>query len=255
MITFENVSKTFDHGKTYAVKNLSLKINDGELLVLLGSSGCGKTTSLKMINRLVNSTSGTITVDGRDIQQQNLIQLRRSIGYVFQNIGLFPHMTIEENIAISLKIEGKSKQEQKQKAHEMLELVGLEIKKYANKYPDELSGGQQQRVGVARALISNPSYLLMDEPFAALDAITRTELQDELIKLKKRLHKTIIFVTHDILEAVKIADRIAVMNKGHLEQIGPYQELLHSSKSQFVNDLFATQLEQLKELNEIYGET
>lgn len=254
MIVFDHVSKTFDHGKTYVVKDLCLTVNKGELLVLLGSSGCGKTTSLKMINRLVKLSAGAITLDGVNIEDQNITSLRRSIGYVFQNIGLFPHMTIEENIAIALRLEGQSITAQKKRAHELLELVNLDPDKYAKQYPDELSGGQQQRVGVARGLASNPDYLLMDEPFAALDAITRTELQDELIQLKNKLNKTIVFVTHDILEAIKIADRIAVMNQGKLEQVGTCQTLLHAEKSAFVRELFAAQMDQLEQFTKEYQE-
>lgn len=238
MIKLQNVAKTFNSGKTYAIKDLSLEIQDGETLVLLGSSGSGKTTTLKLINRLIDPTVGLIEVDGKDVTKQDLIKLRRSMGYVFQNIGLFPHMTIAENIAIVLRLEKKSHLEQRVRVRELLELVNLDPKLYAERFPDELSGGQQQRAGVARALAINPKYLLMDEPFGALDAITRTELQNELIQLKQQLNKTIVFVTHDINEALRIGDRIAVLHRGYLEQVGLAEEIIKKPNSQFVYDLF-----------------
>jgi osmoprotectant transport system ATP-binding protein len=238
MIKLQNVAKTFNSGKTYAVKDLSLEIHDGETLVLLGSSGSGKTTTLKLINRLIEPTAGLIEVDGQDVTKQDLIKLRRSMGYVFQNIGLFPHMTIAENIAIVMRLEKMPVLKQKARVLELLELVNLDPKLYAERFPDELSGGQQQRVGVARALAINPQYLLMDEPFGALDAITRGELQNELIQLKQQLGKTIVFVTHDINEALRIGDRIAVIHRGFLEQVGLAEEIIKKPNSQFVYDLF-----------------
>jgi len=255
MIELKNISKSFDNRKTYVVNNLSMSIAEEETLVLLGSSGCGKTTTLKMINRLVSPTSGQILIDNKNVLAQDLTQLRRSIGYVFQGVGLFPHMTIAENISIVLRLAGKSKAAQKKRAEELLTLINLEPKHYANRYPHELSGGQQQRVGVARGLAADPKYLLMDEPFGALDAITRSELQDEMIHMKQQLKKTIVFVTHDIAEALKIADRIAVMHQGHLEQIGTADALLNSPSSQFVKDLFAVHTQQVQDFIEQSDQT
>lgn len=247
MIKFSNVSKSFDAGKTYAVQNISFDVNDGETLVLLGSSGCGKTTTLKMINRLVDATCGIIEVDKINIHNLDLVKLRRSIGYVFQGIGLFPHMSVEENIAIVLRLNHASIAEQKRRAHELLETVGLNPKTFAKRFAHELSGGQQQRVGVARSLASDPKVLLMDEPFGALDAINRTILQNELIQLKKQLHKTIVFVTHDLFEALRLGDRIAVMNHGRLEQIGTKEQILGHPATEFVHELFTKTRDQLRE--------
>ncbi len=239
MITLRKICKSFNNGDTFALRDLFLEIKDGETLVLLGSSGSGKTTTLKLINRLIEPTVGLIEIDGQDITKKNLIRLRRSMGYVFQNIGLFPHMTIAENIAILLRLERRPIEERRVRVRELLELVNLDFGLYAKRFPDELSGGQQQRVGVARALATNPKYLLMDEPFGALDAITRMELQNELLELKKRLGKTIVFVTHDINEALRIGDRIAILHKGCLEQIGLPQEIIKHPGSQFVHNLVA----------------
>lgn len=244
MIRLRKVSKTFDNGKTYAIRNLSLQIEDGETLVLLGSSGSGKTTTLKLINLLIIPTTGIVEVDGKNVLEQDVIKLRRSIGYVFQHIGLFPHMTVAENIAIVLRLEKWPVKQRQKRVKELLELINLPYDLFQARLPNELSGGQQQRVGVARALASDPQYLLMDEPFAALDAVTRSELQDEMIKLKQKLHKTIVFVTHDINEALKLGDRIAVMHQGHLEQIGTGEELLAKPASGFVKDLITTYQQQ-----------
>ena len=246
VIVLDQVRKSFDGGRTYAVDGISLTVAEGETLVLLGSSGCGKTTTLKMINRLIEPTAGRITVDGRDIMQQDVIELRRSIGYVFQGIGLLPHLTVAENIGIVLRLLGRSKQKRLARARELLEIVDLPPGDYADQHPDQLSGGQQQRVGVARALAADPDYLLMDEPFGALDALTRDLLQQELLALKQRIRKTIIFVTHDIFEALTLADRIAVMHDGGLEQIGTPREILQGPATDFVRDLFGKPAEQLK---------
>ncbi len=245
MIRLEAVSKSFDGGETYAVRDLSLRVAPGEMLVLLGSSGCGKTTTLKMINRLIEPTAGAIEVGGADVRVQDAIQLRRSIGYVFQGIGLFPHMSVEENISVVLRLEGRPKGERRNRARELMELIGLPPDDFGPRYPAGLSGGQQQRVGVARALAADPRCLLMDEPFGALDAITRDGLQEELLSLKGRLGKTIVFVTHDIFEALRLADRIAVMHAGRLEQIGRPDEILRAPATAFVKELFERPARQL----------
>jgi osmoprotectant transport system ATP-binding protein len=245
MIRLEDVSKSFDNGQSYAVRDVSLHVKSGELIVLLGSSGCGKTTTLKMINRLIEPTTGTIEVGGRDVRAQDVIQLRRSIGYVFQGIGLFPHMTVEENVSVVLRLLGLPKRGRQGRARELMELVGLPPHDFRVRYPKELSGGQQQRVGVARALAADPGCLLMDEPFGALDAITRDGLQGELLHLKERLLKTIVFVTHDIFEALRLADRIAVMHAGRLEQVGTPEQILRAPATEFVRDLFEKPAQQL----------
>jgi len=245
MIRLTNVSKSFDKGNSYAVKDLSLQVEQGETLVLLGSSGCGKTTTLKMINRLMEPNAGTIEVGGEDITKQDPIELRRRIGYVFQGIGLFPHMTVEQNVELVPRILGWSIKRRKERAHELLQLVGLPPEEFASRFPDELSGGQQQRVGVARALATDPAYLLMDEPFGALDALSREALQQELLALKEQLKKTIVFVTHDIFEALLLGDRIAILHQGKLEQIGTEKEILSAPATPFVRDLFAKPARQL----------
>lgn len=246
MITLLHVMKSFDD-KNFIVDDISLEVPSGEFLVLLGSSGSGKTTTLKMINRLIDPTFGTITINGQDIATIDPVVLRRSIGYVFQGIGLFPHFTIEENIAVVLKLKKANKKEQKRQAHHFLELVHLPPKEFAARYPSELSGGQQQRVGVARALATYSDILLMDEPFGALDAINRAALQDELLSIKEQLHKTVVFVTHDIFEAFRLGDRIAVLNKGKIEQIGDKKELIHRPATDYVRQLFSRTSQQLKE--------
>ncbi|MCG8451535.1 MAG: ATP-binding cassette domain-containing protein [Pirellulales bacterium] len=230
---------------------MSLEIANGETLVLLGSSGCGKTTTLKMINRLVEPTSGTIFVDGKNILEIDPVEWRRSIGYVFQGIGLFPHMTVQENVAAVLRLLNWPAQKKRKRAAEMLELVGLDPHEYGSRLPEQLSGGQQQRVGVARALAADPDYLLMDEPFGALDALTRDTLQEQLSALKKRLCKTIVFVTHDIFEALTLGDRIAVLHQGELQQVGTPDEVVGNPKTQFVRQLFAKPAKQLAAFQEV----
>ena len=245
MIRFEQVSKSFDGGASFAVRDVSLEVRQGETLVLLGSSGCGKTTLLRLTNRLLDPTSGRIVLGGEDIATQDPIALRRKIGYVFQGIGLFPHMTVAENIAIVPRLLGWPAARQRDRAHDLLEVVGLEPDRYRDRFPDELSGGQQQRVGVARALAADPAYLLMDEPFGALDALTRDVLQQELIGIRERIHKTIVFVTHDIFEALALGDRIAVLHAGRLEQVGTREEILRRPATEFVRELFAKPAQQL----------
>jgi len=249
MIKLDHVTKRYNKG-TIAVNDVSFTAQDGETLALLGSSGSGKTTVLKMINRLIEPSDGFIEVDGKKIKDYTLVELRRAIGYVFQQIGLFPHMTVRKNVSIVLKLMGRPKAERHIRANELLEMVNLDPKEFAPRYPDELSGGQQQRVGVARALAADPKYLLMDEPFGALDAITRDSLQEEMMHLNQKLHKTIIFVTHDIFEAFRIADRIAVMHDGNLEQIGTKEELINNPASDFVRELVAKPVQQLEEFED-----
>jgi len=247
MIRYQGVSNSYDGGKTWAVHDLSLDIEDGETMVLLGPSGCGKTTLLKMTNQLVPLASGSIQIEGDEISDMDPVQLRRRIGYVFQGVGLFPHMTIAENATIVPKLLGRGPNENQSLARELLALVDLDPDIYADRFPDELSGGQSQRVGVARALAADPHYLLMDEPFGALDAVTRKLLQDEMLRLKKQLGKTIVFVTHDIFEALSLGDRIAVLNQGRIEQVGTKEELVRQPASEYVEDLFKSPKAQLKE--------
>lgn len=241
MIKLSHVSKSYQRGKIAVVDDVSLEINKGETLVLLGSSGSGKTTILKMINRLIEPSSGTIEINGVNVKKIPKVKLRYQIGYVFQQAGLFPHMTIENNVWIVLQLMGVPLIERRARAHELLELVNLDPKKFATRYPDQLSGGQQQRIGVARALAANPDVLLMDEPFGALDAISRDALQVEMIKLKQQLNKTIVFVTHDIAEAFRLADRIAVLHHGTLQQVGTKEMLIEKPATKFVKDLIDTQ--------------
>jgi osmoprotectant transport system ATP-binding protein len=250
MIRLSHVSKSFDGGLSYAVEDLSFQVDEGETLVLLGSSGCGKTTTLKMVNRLIQLTQGTIEVAGKDVMEQDPVALRRRIGYVFQGIGLFPHMTIEQNAGLVPSLLGWPAKKRRERVQELLDLVGLPPADYAERFPDELSGGQQQRVGVVRALAADPVHLLMDEPFGALDALTRETLQQELLTLKKKLKKTIIFVTHDIFEALLMGDRIAILHGGNLEQIGTKKEILSTPATPFVRDLFAKPARQLAEVKE-----
>ncbi|MBS8266195.1 ABC transporter ATP-binding protein [Mesobacillus boroniphilus] len=235
MISFENVTKKYDDG-TYAVNNFNLNIKEGELLVLIGPSGSGKTTTLKMINRLIPLTEGYIKIKDKMISDYDIHELRWDIGYVLQQIALFPHMTIEENIAV---VPEMKKWEQKKIDHridELLNMVGLEPKTYRKRLPHELSGGQQQRIGVARALAANPPIILMDEPFSALDPLSREKLQDDLIELQKNIKKTIVFVTHDMSEALKLGDRICLMRNGKIVQTGTPEELIHQPVNDFVRE-------------------
>ena len=250
MITLDQVSKSYD-GVSKIINNLSFEVLEGEILMLLGSSGCGKSTLLKMINRLIDPTEGRIYLDGKDIQQQDPIELRRSIGYVFQGIGLFPHLSIRENISIVPRLIGWPEDRINSRYRELLELVQLSPEIHADRFPDELSGGQQQRVAVARALAADPAYLLMDEPFGALDAITRDSLQQEFLELNQRLNKTIIFVTHYILESLTLGDHIAILHEGQLEQIGTREEILENPATPFVRELFAKSVKSWKGLKNI----
>jgi osmoprotectant transport system ATP-binding protein len=233
MIEFKNVTKVYEDG-TEAIKGINLTIPKGKLVALIGPSGCGKTTTMKMINKLISPSSGTILINGKDISKTDEVELRRNIGYVIQRIGLLPHMTIEENISLIPRLKGWKKEQYEGRVNELLNLVGLDPKVYRKRYPLELSGGQQQRVGVIRALAAEPPIILMDEPFSALDPISREQLQDELKSIQNAIHKTIVFVTHDIDEALKIADEIAVMRDGEIEQIATPSELLSQPANEFV---------------------
>lgn len=233
MIEFKNVSKSFD-GKKNVINKLNFTINDGELVVLIGESGCGKTTTMKMINLLTKPTKGEILVDGKNILKMDKIELRRNIGYVIQKVGLLPHMTVGQNIELLPKLKKWDSQKKMARAKELLELVELDSEEYYERYPSELSGGQQQRIGIARALAVNPDIILMDEPFSALDPITREKLQDEIVRIQAELKKTIIFVTHDMDEAIRIADRIAVMDEGNIVQYDTPEEILKNPANEFV---------------------
>ncbi|MBD8520659.1 ABC transporter ATP-binding protein [Lysinibacillus fusiformis] len=233
MITFDNVSKMYSNDHV-AVKALNVEIKRGEFFVIIGPSGCGKTTLLKMINRLIPLTEGTIWINGKRVSDYNIHELRWSIGYVLQQIALFPHMTIEENIAIVPELKKWSKTKIQKRVNELLELVGLEPEKYRHRKPKELSGGEQQRVGVIRALAADPEIILMDEPFSALDPISRTKLQDDLLDMQRKIQKTIVFVSHDMQEALKLGDRLCVMKDGEIVQVGSPQEIVENPVNDFV---------------------
>jgi osmoprotectant transport system ATP-binding protein len=236
MITLDHVSKTFtSHQQTVsAVEDVSLTVPAGELHVLIGPSGSGKTTTMRMINRLETPTAGHITVNGRDVRSMDVVELRRSIGYVIQQGGLFPHFTVAANVAIVPRLLGWSRAKRRQRAHELLALVGLPPERFAERYPRELSGGQQQRVGVARALAADPPIVLMDEPFGAVDPITRKQLQRELRRIQAEVQKTIVFVTHDIGEAFLLGDRIVLMSEGRVIQNSTPADLLRHPADPFV---------------------
>ena len=235
MITFDRVTKRY--GDSDAVHELSLEVPSGETVIFVGPSGCGKTTSLKMINRLIEPSSGVISIDGNDTARADVNELRRSIGYVIQQIGLFPHQSVAENVATVPRLQGWEKRRTAARVEELLDLVGLPAADYANRLPAELSGGERQRVGVARALAVDPNILLMDEPFGAIDPIARERLQNELLRLQKVVRKTIVFVTHDIDEAIRLGDRVALFSKGgHLEQYATPAEMLAHPASGFVAD-------------------
>lgn len=235
MITLKNVQKQYDDGFK-ALKDINITCEDGEITVLIGPSGCGKTTTLRLLNRLINPTEGSVLIDNQDISEINPVKLRRSIGYVIQHIGLFPHMTIADNIAVVPKLLKWDKERIEKRVDELLNLVGLDPDTYRSRYPSELSGGQQQRIGVARALAAEPSIILMDEPFSALDPISREQLQDELVRLQKEIKKSIVFVTHDMDEALKIADKIILMKDGEVVQQGKPEELLRYPANDFVRN-------------------
>ncbi|MGR3274662.1 ABC transporter ATP-binding protein [Acaryochloris marina NIES-2412] len=247
MLHFEQVSLQFPGVPEPTLRNCTFEVKAGELVVLLGPSGCGKTTLLKLVNRLYEPTSGQIFFNGKNIHTISLTTLRRQMGYVIQQAGLFPHMTIAQNIAVVPKLLGWPKTEIAARVEELLELVQLPLE-FGRRYPSQLSGGQQQRVGLARALAAKPEVLLMDEPFGALDAITRKSLQAELQQLQQQFQKTILFVSHDIEEALRLADRILILNQGHLVQYGTPWQILTQPSSTFVEKLVGTQ-DALKQLS------
>lgn len=242
MIEFEGVTKQYE--QSLALDGLTLTIPDNGLFVLVGPSGSGKTTTVKMINRLIEPTSGTIKIDGQPINQMDLQTLRLNIGYVLQNIALFPHLTIEENITIQLEVLKWTKADRQKRARELLEMVHLDPDQYASRYPSELSGGQQQRIGIIRALATSPKVILMDEPFSALDPVTRTQLQDLVLSLQKQLHNTIVFVTHDMKEALRLGDEIAVMRQGSIQQVGTAKAIFNQPKNEFVREFFDIERQQ-----------
>ncbi len=233
MIQFERISKRY---KTKQVLNqITFTINSGSLVAIIGESGCGKTTLLKMINRLIKPTSGTISIDGKNIGSMDEVALRRKIGYVIQQTGLFPHMTVKENIELIPKLEKMLPKDVEDNTKKLMQMVGLDCDEFLNRYPTELSGGQQQRIGVARAFATDPNIILMDEPFSALDPITRSDLQDELVQLQAKLKKTIVFVTHDMDEAIKIADMICIMKDGDILQYDTPENILNNPVDEFVS--------------------
>lgn len=237
VIRFEHIHKAY--GEHTIIPDFSLEIEKGEFLTVIGSSGCGKTTVLKMINGLISPDSGTVFVEGKDIRHENLITLRRHIGYVIQGIGLFPNMSIGQNIAYVLNLEKKKdKAAIRRRVETLITLVGLD-KEMLDRYPSELSGGQQQRVGIARALAASPDILLMDEPFGAVDEITRKQLQDEIKEIHEREGITIVFITHDIKEALKLGTRVMVMHAGQIMQIAAPQEIMEHPANDFVQELIA----------------
>jgi osmoprotectant transport system ATP-binding protein len=236
-IEFVDVVKRFPGAAVPAVDGVSFGVREGAICMLLGTSGSGKTTLLRMVNRLIDPTSGSILIDGTPTTEQDPIALRRGIGYVIQQVGLFPHLTIEDNVRVVPSILGQSKQETAQRVDELLSLVGLDPAEYRKRFPRQLSGGQQQRVGLARALAADPAILLMDEPFGALDAITRGRMQDELLRIQGSVRRTILFVTHDVEEALKLGDQIAVLSEGKLMQVGTPIELLGTPANDFVRRL------------------
>ena len=239
MIEIKNIMKTA--GEKVILDDISLTIESGSFVVLIGPSGCGKTTTLKLLNKLIEPTSGEIYIDGKPISKEDPIKLRRNIGYVIQNIGLFPHLTIKENIELIPKLKGdKSEEEISETTERLVKMVGLDPDEFLYKYPTELSGGQQQRIGVIRAIATDADIILMDEPFSALDPITRTQLQEWLYELQQELKKTIIFVTHDMDEALKLADKICIMQGGKIQQYDTAENLLKHPANSFVKDFIGS---------------
>ncbi|NQW05198.1 MAG: ATP-binding cassette domain-containing protein [Acidobacteria bacterium] len=253
MIEIQSLSKRY--GDLVAVDDLSLNVDDGELLVLLGGSGSGKTTTLKMVNRLIEPTAGRVMIDGQDVGGVPLHELRRRIGYVFQRVGLFPHMSVGENIAIPLTLIGWPPPRIQQRVDELLELVELSPGVSSDRRPSELSGGQKQRVGVARALAAAPHVMLLDEPFGALDPLTRDRLQQSFLNIRRQLKLTAIFVTHDMAEALLVGDRIGIMRDGKLIQIGTPRDLLHAPVDDYVRQLIETPMRQARIVDALLEDT
>lgn len=240
MIKFQNVRKSYK--KSIVINGLDFEIQDGEFTVLIGPSGCGKTTTLKMINRLIEPDEGNILVNGKNVREVDHIELRRSIGYVIQQIGLFPNMTVAQNISVVPRLLKYDKKKIDEIVHEMLELVNMPHNVFAHKYPHQLSGGQQQRIGVLRALAASPPIILMDEPFGALDPMTRSSLQDEVKNLQQQLNKTIVFVTHDMDEALNLADKIVFMDKGEVVQIDTPEDMLENPNSDLIRSFMGKRI-------------
>jgi osmoprotectant transport system ATP-binding protein len=253
MILLDGVSKRYAPGAPPVVADVSLHVRPGEVLILLGGSGSGKTTTLKMINRLIDPTAGRVLLDGKDVRALDPVSLRRGIGYVFQGIGLFPHLTVAENIAVVPRLLRWPKQRVAARVEELLALVHLPPEQYRDRLPRELSGGQQQRVGFARALAAGPKVMLLDEPFGALDPLTRDELRREFVALSKQLGLTAVLVTHDMTEALLIADRIAVMNAGRLVRVGTPRELLADPGDAFVDALLSSPRRQTEQLEALWA--
>ena len=245
-IEFQNVRKQFDHAKDNAVDHVSFIINEGEFITILGSSGCGKTTLLKLVNRLYEPDEGKIILFGENIKEVDVIQVRRRIGYVIQQVGLFPHMTIAENIATVPKLLKWDREKIEARVDELLNLVGLPPKEFKKRYPNQLSGGQQQRIGLARALAVDPKIMLLDEPFGAIDSINRLKLQDELLQIHGGLKKTFLFVTHDIEEAFKLGTRIIIMNEGKIVQFDTPKNIIDNPADGFVESLISSAREKGK---------
>ncbi len=238
VIEFKDVSKKYPNGNE-AVKKINFSINEGEFIVFIGTSGSGKTTALKMINRLEDATSGEIKVKGKNIFDYNIHKMRWDMGYVLQQVALFPHLTVEENIGIVPELKGWKKEKIKERTEELLEMIGLESEKYMERMPHELSGGEAQRIGIARALAGNPEVILMDEPFSALDPITRRSLQKDIKELQQKINKTIVFVTHDIEEAFYLGDRIFIIKDGKIIQSGTKNELINNPEDEFVREFIS----------------
>jgi osmoprotectant transport system ATP-binding protein len=234
MIRFDGITKKYDGPPV--VSDISFEVAKGELVVLIGPSGCGKTTLLKIINRLVSPTAGTVYINGENIMDKDEIELRRNIGYVIQQTGLFPHMTVRENIEIIPRLQKRKKAAIAKRSRELMQMVGLEAGEFLDRYPSQLSGGQQQRIGVARAFACDPDIILMDEPFSALDPLTRAQLQEELADLQSRVRKTIVFVTHDMDEAVKIADRICIIYQGGIAQYDKVEEIMKNPANEYISN-------------------